>query len=152
MSCLCASDDKNTGASASASVLPGNSGLISLKIDWFDLLAVPGTFRILLQHHNLKASILWHSAFFTVPLSQPYVATGKTKPIGTFVGRVVSAFQPTVQVCHCFPANKQSFSDFMAAVTICSNFESQEEEICHYFHLFPFYLPLSNLRVYINSL
>ena len=46
------------------------SGLISLKIDWFDLLAVRGTFRSLLQHHSSKSSILWHSAFFTVQLSQ----------------------------------------------------------------------------------
>ena len=53
-------------------------GLISLKIDWFDLLAVRGTFRSLLQHHSVKASILWHSAFFTVQLSQPYMTTGQT--------------------------------------------------------------------------
>ena len=53
------------------------SGLISLKIHWFNLLAVQGTFRSLLQHHSLKASILWHSAFFTVQLSQPYMTTGK---------------------------------------------------------------------------
>ena len=50
----------------------------------------------------------------------------------------VSAFQH--QVCHRFPAKKQSSSDFMAAVTICSDFRAQEEEICHYFHLLPFYL------------
>ena len=54
------------------------SGFISLKIDWFDLLAVQGTFRSLLQQHGLKASILWHSAFSTVRLSQLYVSTGKT--------------------------------------------------------------------------
>ena len=48
--------------------------IISLKIDWLDLLAVQGTLRSLLQHHSLKASILWHSAFFTVKLSPPYVA------------------------------------------------------------------------------
>ena len=54
-----------------------NSGLISFKIDWFDLLAVQETFRSLLQHHSLKASILWSSAFFTVQLSLPYVTTGK---------------------------------------------------------------------------
>ena len=53
------------------------SGLISLKIDWFDLV-IQGTFRNLLQHHSLKASILWHFAFFTVQLSQPYMTTGKT--------------------------------------------------------------------------
>ena len=51
------------------------SGLISLKIEWLDVLAVQGNFRSLLQHHSLKASILWHSAFFTVQLSQPYVTT-----------------------------------------------------------------------------
>ena len=68
------------------------SGLISLQIDWFDLLAVQGTFRSLLQHYSSKASILQHSAFFTVQLSQPYVTTGKTiaLSIQTFVGRVMS--------------------------------------------------------------
>ena len=54
------------------------SGLISLKIYWFDFLAVQGTFRSLIQHHISKESILWHSAFFMVHLSQPYVTTGKT--------------------------------------------------------------------------
>ena len=68
------------------------SGLISLKIGWFDLLVVQGTLRILLQHHSLKASILWDSAFFTVQLSQPYMTTGKTTAltIWTFVGRTMS--------------------------------------------------------------
>ena len=53
------------------------SGLISLKIDWFDL-GVQGTFRSLFQHHSLKALILWRPAFFTVQVSQPYMTTGKT--------------------------------------------------------------------------
>ena len=68
------------------------SGLISLKIDWFDLLAVQGIFRSLLQHHSSKVLILWHSAFFTVQLSQPYVTAGKTidLTIWTFVSRVMS--------------------------------------------------------------
>ena len=68
------------------------SGLISLKIDWFDLLAVQGTLRSLLQHHSLKASILWCSALFTVQLSQLYMTTGKTTAltIWTFVDRVMS--------------------------------------------------------------
>ena len=68
------------------------SGLISLKIDWFDLLAVQGTFRSLLQHHSLKASVLWCSTFFMVQLSQLYVTTGKTidLTIRTFAGRVIS--------------------------------------------------------------
>ena len=51
-------------------------GLISLRMDWLDLLAVQGTLKNLLQHHSSKASILWHSAFFTVQLSHPYMTTG----------------------------------------------------------------------------
>ena len=68
------------------------SELSSLKIDWFDLFAVQGTFRSLLQQHSSKASILWHSTFFTVQLSQLYVTTGKTiaLTIWTFVGRAMS--------------------------------------------------------------
>ena len=55
-----------------------NSGLISFRIDRFDLLAVQGTLKSLLQHLNLKGSILWHSAFFMVQFSHPYMTTGKT--------------------------------------------------------------------------
>ena len=54
------------------------SGLVSFRIDWFDLLAVQGSLKSLLQHHNLKASILWHSDFFMVQLSHAYVTAGKT--------------------------------------------------------------------------
>ena len=70
-----------------------HSGLISLKMDWFDLLAIQGIFRSLLQHHISKALILWHSAFFLmVQLSQLYVTTGKTIALTTqtFVSRVMS--------------------------------------------------------------
>ena len=99
MSWLWASDDQNTGALALA-IRPYNehSGLISLKTDWFDLLAVQATFRSLLQHHSLKASVLWHSAFCTVQLSQPYVTTGKTiaLTVRTFVGRVMSLLFSTM--------------------------------------------------------
>ena len=68
------------------------SGLISLKIDRLGVLVVQGTFRSLLQHQSSRASILCHSAFFTVQLPQPYVTTGKiiSLTIWTFVGRVVS--------------------------------------------------------------
>ena len=55
------------------------SGLISFRIDWLDLLLVQGTLKGLLQHHSLKASILWHSVFFVVQLSHPYVTTGKPR-------------------------------------------------------------------------
>ena len=67
--------------SFSFSISPSNeySGLISFRIDWFDLLAVQGTLKSLLQHHSLKASILWHSAFFMLQLSHPYMTTGKIK-------------------------------------------------------------------------
>ena len=70
------------------------SGLISFKTDWFDLLAVQGTLKSLLQHYSLKASILQHSAFFMVQLSHPYMTTGKTiaLTVWTFVGKVVSRF------------------------------------------------------------
>ena len=67
-------------SSFSFSISPSNeySGLISFKIDWFDLLVVQGTLKSLFQHHSLKASICWHSAFFIVQLSHPYMTTGKT--------------------------------------------------------------------------
>ena len=69
---------KNLSFNSSISPSSEYSGLISLKIDWFALLDVQGTLRHLLQHHHLKASLLWCSVFFTVQLSQPYVSTGKT--------------------------------------------------------------------------
>ena len=61
-------------------------------MDWFDLLAVQGTLKRLLQHHSSKALILWRSAFFTVQLSHPYMTTGKTTALTrwTFVGKVLS--------------------------------------------------------------
>ena len=67
-------------------------GLISFRMDWLDLLAVQGTLKCLLKHHISKASILWHSAFFTVQLSHPYMTTEKTIALTrwTFVGKVIS--------------------------------------------------------------
>ena len=74
-----ASGGQSIGVSASASALFNEySGLISFRIDWLDPLAVQGTLKSLLQHHSSKASILWHSAFFIVQLSHPYMTTGKT--------------------------------------------------------------------------
>ena len=79
--------------SFSFNISPSNeySALISFRMDWFDLLAVQGTLKSLLQHHSSKASILQHSAFFTVQLSHPYTTTGKTIPLTrwTFVGNVM---------------------------------------------------------------
>ena len=69
-----------------------HTGLISFRMDWLDLLALQGTLKSLLQHHSSKASILHHSAFFTVQLSHAYMTTGKTTALTrhTFVGKVMS--------------------------------------------------------------
>ena len=79
--------------SFSFSISPSNeySGLISFRMDWLDLLAVQGTVKSLLQHHSSKVSILQHSAFFIVQLSNPYITTGKTLALTrqTFVGKVM---------------------------------------------------------------
>ena len=80
--------------SFSFSISPSNeySGLISFRMDWFNLLAVQRTLKSLLQHRSLKASVLWYSAFFTVQLSHRYMPTGKTTALTrqTFVGKVMS--------------------------------------------------------------
>ena len=76
--------------SFSISPSKGHPGLISFRMEWLDLLAVQGTLKSLLQHHSSKASNLWHSAFFIVQLSHPYMTTGKTIALTTqtFVGKV----------------------------------------------------------------
>ena len=78
----------------SFSISPSNeySGLLSFRMEWFDLLAVQGTLKSLLQHHSSKASILWHSASFMVQLSHPYMTTGKNIAFTrwTLVGKVMS--------------------------------------------------------------
>ena len=94
---LCMRWPKYWSFSFSVSSSDEYSGLISFRIDWLDLLAVQGTLKSLLQHHSSKASILRHSAFFTVQLSHPNMTTGKTIALTrwTFVGKVmnVSAFE-----------------------------------------------------------
>ena len=80
--------------SFSYSIGPSNqySGLISFRMDWLNLLVVQGTLKSLLQHHSSKASILWHSAFFIVQLSHPYMTTGKIIALTrwTFASKVMS--------------------------------------------------------------
>ena len=90
MSCLFASGSQSIRASASALALPVN--IQSFRMDWLGLLTVRGTLKSLLQCHSLKALILWHSAFFIVQLTHPYMITGKTLAltIGTSVGKVMS--------------------------------------------------------------
>ena len=95
MSQLFASGGQSIGVSASASILPMKiSGLISFRKDWLDLLAVQRTLKSLLQHHNLKASILQHSAFYMVQLSQLYMTDRKTVALTmwTFVSKLMSLF------------------------------------------------------------
>ena len=82
--------------SFSFSISPSNeySGMISFRINWFDLFPVQGILKSLLQHHSSKASICWCSAFFMVQLSHPYMTAGNTIALTrqTFVGKVMSAF------------------------------------------------------------
>ena len=82
--------------SSSFNIIPSNEhpGLISFRVDWLDLLAVQGTLKSLLQHHNSKASVLWHLAFFKVQLSHSYMTTAKSILLTrqNFVSKVMSAF------------------------------------------------------------
>ena len=106
--------------SFSFSISPSNeySGLISSRIDKFDLLAVQGTLKSLLHHHSSKASVLWCSAFFMVQFSHLYMAAGKTIPLTilNMLSRFVTAFSSKEQV---------SFN-FMAAVTVHRDFGAKE--------------------------
>ena len=92
MSQLFASGGQSIGVAASTSVLPMNTQSISFRMDWLDLLAVQGTLKSLLQHHSSNTSVLRHSAFFIVQLSQPYMTTGKNRALTrwTFAGKVMS--------------------------------------------------------------
>ena len=91
-STLCMSWPKYWSFSLSISPSKEHPELVSFRMDWLDVLAVQGTLKSLLQHHSSKASILPHSAFFTVRLSHPYMTTGKTTDLTrrTFVGKVMS--------------------------------------------------------------
>ena len=126
----------------SFSISPSNeySRLISFKIHWFGLLAIQGTLKSLLQYHNSKASILWHSVFFMVYLSHLYMTTGKTTALTTqtFVGKVMSLLFNLLSrfVIAFLPRIKASFN-FVAAVTVCSDFGAQENKICNCFIFSP---------------
>ena len=109
----------------------------SFRIDWFDLLAVHATLKSLLQHHSLKASFLWCSAFFIVQLSYLYMTTGKT--IALTIGKVMSLLFCLGLTLLFFQG--AAFFNFMAAVTVHSDFGVQENKVCHSFHCFPINLP-----------
>ena len=85
-------DQKDWSFSFNISLSNVYLGLISFRMDWLGLLAVQGTLKCLLQHHSSKASIIWHSDFFTVQLSHPYMTTGKTIALTrwTLVSKVMS--------------------------------------------------------------
>ena len=132
--------------SFSFSISPSNeySGLISFRIDWLHLLAVQGTLKSLFQHHSLKASILWRSAFFIVQLSHPYMTTGKTITLTrwTFVGKVMSLlFNMLSRLVLNISSKGQTSFNFMAAVTIFSDFRAPQNKVSH---CFPIYLPWSD--------
>ena len=105
-------------------------------MDWLDLLAVQGTLKSLLQHHSSKASILRHLAFFIVQLSHPYVTTGKTIALtrSTFVGKVMPLLFNMLSrlVITFLPRGKHLFN-FIAAVTICSDFGAQKNKVSRVF-------------------
>ena len=108
-------------------------------MNWLDLLAVQGTLKSLLQHHRSKASVLQCSAFFTVQLSHPYMTTGKTIALTrqTFVGKVMSLLFNMLSslVITFLPRSKRL--NFMAAITICSDFGAPKSKVWHCFHSFP---------------
>ena len=101
------------------------SVLISFKIDWFDLLAVQGTLKNLLQHHSSKATILWLSAFFMVQLSHPYVTTGKTIALTrwTLVGKVMYVLSSMLSrfVIALLLRNKHLCCQYINHLWLCNN-------------------------------
>ena len=107
------------------------SGLISFRMDWFNLLGVQGTLKSLPQHHSSKASMLQHSAFFIVQLSHLYMTTRKTIVLTrwTFVDKVVSAlFNILSRLVISFLPRKK-YLNFMAPVTICSDFGAPKTKV-----------------------
>ena len=132
--------------SFSFSISPSNKhpGLIPFRMNWLDLLAVQGTLKSLLQHHSSKASILQHSAFFTVQLSHPYMTTGKTIALTrhTFVGKVMSLLLNMLSrlVITFLPrSNRLLISWLQSPSTVI--LEPPKNKVCHCFHCFPIYFP-----------
>ena len=116
-------------------------------MDWFDLLAVPGIVRSLLQHHSWKASVLQYSAFFMLQLSHPYMTTIKTiaLTIWLFVSKVISLLFNMLSrfVIAFLPRSKCLLISWLQSLS--SDFGAQENKVCHYFHCFPIYLPSGHI-------
>ena len=111
-------------------------GLIFFRIDWFDLLAGQGTLKSLFQHHSLKAWIFWHSAFFIVQLSHPYMTTGKTiaLTIWTLSVKWCLCFVTCCLGLSSFPSKEQASFIFTSEDTIHSAFGVQENKLYYCFH------------------
>ena len=155
--------------SFSFSISPSNEHprLISFRMDWLDLLAVQGTLKSLLQHHSSKASILRHSAFFTVQFSHPYMTTGKTSGLDRpltrriFAGKVMSLlFNMLPRLVITFlPRSKHVLISWLQSpsavileppkiksttVSTVSPFGAPKDKVYHCFHCFSIYLPWSD--------
>ena len=134
--------------SFSLNISPSNeySGLNSFRMDWLDLLEVQRTLKSLLQHHSLKVSILWHSAFFIVQLSHPYMTTGKTIALTrrTFVSKVMSLlFNMLSRLVIAFlPRSKSLLISWLQSPSTV--ILEPKKIVCHCFHCFPIYSPQSN--------
>ena len=127
--------------SFSFSISPSNEqpGLISFRMDWLGLLSVQGTLQGLLQYHSSKASILWHSALFTVQLSHPYMTTGKTIALTgwTFVGKAMSLlFNMLTRLVKTFlPRSKRLLISWLQSPSAVIS-EPPKNKVSHCFHCF----------------
>ena len=137
--------------SFSFSISPSNEhpGLISFRSDWLDLLAVQGILKSLLQHHSSKASIHWCSAFFIVQLSHPHMTTGKTIALTrwTFVGKVMSLLFNMLSrlvITFLLRSKRLLISWVQSPSAVILEPKKICQDVCHYFHCFPIYLPWSD--------
>ena len=132
--------------SFSFSISPSNeySGVISFSTDWFDLLAVQGTLKSLLQHHSSKTSILWLSALFMVQLSHPYMTTRKTIALTrlNFFGKVISLlFSMLARLVIDFLLRSKCLLISWLQSPSAVNLEHPQNNVSHCFHCFSIYLP-----------
>ena len=153
-SALCIRWPKCWSFSFSISPSEEYSGLISFRMDWFDLLAAQGTLKSLLQHHILKELILQHSAFLMVQLSHPYITTGKTiaLTIWTFVSKVISLLFNTLSrfVVAFIPRSKRLLISWLQSLSPVI-FGAQENKVCHCFHFKVKEADPSNMKSYFFS-
>ena len=132
--------------SFSFSISPSSEhpGPISFRMDWLDLLAVQGTLKSLLQHHSSKASILQHSAFFTVQLLNPYMTTGKTIALTkwTFIGKVMSLLLNMLSrlVITFLPRSKCLLISWLQSPSAVI-LKPPKIKVSHCFHCFSIYFP-----------